>query len=77
MDNARNHNCTGMEKYINSKENLTLINLPPYSPDLNPQENLWNHLKNCIFRTRLRASIAELFNDTASIYDKSNQNNSI
>jgi len=46
MDNARTHNCVGMQNYLNSKENLVLINLPTYSPDLNPQENIWNRLKN-------------------------------
>lgn len=77
MDNAGSHNCAAMQKYLNSKENLVLINLPPYSPDLNPQENLWNQLKNCIFRNRARANIEELFSDIVGIYDKLNQNNVI
>lgn len=25
--------------------NVTLVKLPPYSPELNPMENLWHHLK--------------------------------
>ena len=77
MDNARTHNCACMQKYLNSKENLVLINLPTYSPDLNPQENIWNRLKNCIFSSRARANVKELFNDIVSIYDKLNQNKSI
>ena len=27
-------------------KNLTLIKLPPYSPELNPVENIWQYLKN-------------------------------
>lgn len=77
MDNARTHNCSGMQKYLDSKENLVLINLPTYSPDLNPQENIWNRLKNCIFSSRARANIEDLFNDIANIYEKLNQNKSI
>ena len=35
-------------------ENITLIPLPPYSPELNPVENIWqylkdNFLKHCVF----------------------------
>jgi transposase len=34
--------------------NITLLTLPPYSPELNPVENLWlflrqNHLANRVF----------------------------
>ena len=37
-------------------ENLSLVFLPPYSPELNPIERLWLHLKDnrlshCVFRT--------------------------
>ena len=66
-----------MQNYLNIKETLVLINLPTYSPNLNPQENIWNRLKNCIFSSRARANVEELFNDIVSIYDKLNQNKSI
>jgi transposase len=37
-------------------ENLTLVFLPPYSPELNPIERLWLHLRDnrlshCVFQT--------------------------
>jgi len=37
-------------------ENLSLIFLPPYSPELNPIERLWLHLRDnrlshCVFQT--------------------------
>lgn len=37
-------------------ENITMLVLPPYSPELNPQENIWqflrqNYLSNRVFET--------------------------
>lgn len=78
MDNAGSHTCPRMREYADEhKDKLVFINFPPYSPDLNPQENLWNLLKNSLFQTRARASIKELFNDICNIYDKLNENDSI
>jgi hypothetical protein len=31
--------------------NITLEFLPPYSPELNPQENLWHEIREKIFKT--------------------------
>jgi transposase len=78
MDNAAFHTCAEMRKYADErKDKLVLINLPTYSPDLNPQENIWNLLKNSLFTTRARASVQELFNDICNIYNKLNEDNSI
>ncbi len=30
--------------------NITLLYLPPYSPELNPKENLWDELREKIFK---------------------------
>lgn len=32
--------------HLKTPENITLIELPPYSPELNPIENLWHFLKS-------------------------------
>lgn len=78
MDNAGSHTCPKMREYADEyKDNLIFINLPTYSPDLNPQENLWNLLKNTLFKTRARKSLKELFDDICNIYNKLNENNSI
>ncbi len=34
-------------------ENVTLVQLPPYSPELNPMENLWHYLKSHYWSNRL------------------------
>ena len=33
--------------------NVTLVQLPPYSPELNPMENLWHYLKSHYWSNRL------------------------
>ena len=33
-------------------ENITLVELPPYSPELNPIENLWHYLKSHFWSNR-------------------------
>jgi hypothetical protein len=40
--------CAGwhISKALRVPQNITLLFLPPYSPELNPQENLWQQLKS-------------------------------
>jgi transposase len=33
-------------KHLRVPENVTILYLPPYSPELNPVENLWHHLRS-------------------------------
>jgi transposase len=40
--------------------NITLIRLPPYSPELNPVENLWHYLKSHFWSNRAYADYEEL-----------------
>ena len=41
IDNAGFHSTVNM----NIPENIMLINIPPYSPELNPAEKVWGFLK--------------------------------
>ena len=45
MDNASFH-CKQTLFDLSSKHNCNLFFLPPYSPDLNPIEKKWAHLKS-------------------------------
>jgi transposase len=45
--------------------NVTIIQLPAYSPELNPIENLWHYLKSHFWSNRAYADYAEL--ETAAI----------
>jgi transposase len=40
---------------LNVPENITLIALPPYSPQLNPIENLWHYLRSHYWSNRFYA----------------------
>jgi transposase len=47
VDGHPAHKAKKVAKFIDSvKDRLRLFFLPPYSPELNPDEWVWNHLKN-------------------------------
>jgi transposase len=48
MDGAGRHKS----HYLQLPENLRLLFLPPYSPELNPQEHLWDELRERYFHNR-------------------------
>ena len=52
VDGHPMHKSKRVKEFVNSTEGiLKLFYLPPYSPDLNPDELVWNHLKyHCIGR---------------------------
>ncbi len=45
MDQARPHVSKKTKRFINMQKRLHVFYLPPYSPDFNPDEKVWNHLK--------------------------------
>jgi transposase len=60
-DNAKIHTSEAVKEFINKNENeLFILNLPPYSPMLNPQENVWNKLKTYFYEYKARTSIQEI-----------------
>jgi len=51
VDGASNHRAN----QLNIPDNIQLLILPPYSPELNPSENIWDEIrekwfKNCVFK---------------------------
>jgi DDE superfamily endonuclease len=46
LDGAPNHQC-GL---LAIPANISLLFLPPYSPELNPKENLWDEIREKIFK---------------------------
>ncbi|MFH1241569.1 MAG: IS630 family transposase [Pseudomonadota bacterium] len=47
VDGHPAHRAKSVARYAASvKKHLRLFSLPPYSPELNPDEWVWNHLKN-------------------------------
>lgn len=46
MDQARPHTSKKTTSFIDSQRRLHVFHLPKYSPDWNPDEKVWNHLKH-------------------------------
>lgn len=46
MDQAKPHTSKKTREYISSESRLHVFYLPPYSPDWNPDEKVWNPLKH-------------------------------
>ena len=47
LDNLAAHKAPGIAEAITSA-GARLLYLPPYSPDLNPIENMWSKVKGCL-----------------------------
>lgn len=45
---------------IKIPENISILHLPPYSPELNPQENIWRYLKDTFLSNRVFSSIEDI-----------------
>ena len=53
LDSAPNHRCG----VLAIPDNISLLLLPPYSPELNPKENLWDEIREKIFKNYALKSI--------------------
>jgi len=47
-DNLNTHVSTRMKNLIAARDWLTVFQLPPYAPELNPVEAVWSHLKRSL-----------------------------
>ena len=53
LDGAPNHRCRDLAV----PDNVSLLFLPPYAPELNPKENLWDEIREKIFKNYALKSI--------------------
>ena len=56
LDGGRNHRTPRLKV----PDNITLIFLPPYSPELNPKENIWDKIREKIFKILALKSMRKL-----------------
>ena len=76
-DNARIHTSKAVEEFIQYHEDdLFILNLPPYSPMLNPQENVWNKLKSFFYEYKARPSIDKIKDFISGYFNHMNSNKS-
>ena len=50
--------------------NISLLALPPYSPELNPQENVWQWIKDKYLANRVFASLDEIVDAAVIAWNK-------
>jgi len=60
MDQARPHTSKKTNAYIANQPRLHVFHLPKYSPDWNPDEKVWNHLKHQELKSHSAKTKAEL-----------------
>jgi transposase len=70
LDGAPNHRCGDLAV----PDNITLLFLPPYAPELNPKENLWDEIREKIFKNYALKSIDAVYRklDEAILYIERN-----
>lgn len=66
MDRAGWH----MSKAIQCFDNVTVLPLPPYSPELNPVEQLWQHLKQRYLSNRCFKDYNQIVDECCNAWDE-------
>jgi transposase len=71
VDGAGNHVSGG----LSVPDNVMLQPLPAYAPELNPQENIWDEIREKIFKNYALKSIDKVFDklDEAALYIERNR----
>ena len=54
LDGASSHKAKDLQR----PENIELVALPPYAPELNPQEHVWDELREKAFPNRVFSDLA-------------------
>jgi transposase len=60
MDQAKPHTSKKVKAYIATQKRLHVYYLPSRSPEFNPDEKVWNHLKNEELKAHQARTLAEL-----------------
>jgi len=70
LDGAPNHTTDDLL----IPANITLESLPPYSPELNPQENIWDEIREKIFKNNAIKSMHKVCDklEEAALYIERN-----
>lgn len=74
LDNARTHHAKLIQPFLEkNKSRLTLVLLPPYSPNLNLIEALWGWLKFNVVNNLFFSKVDEIRTDINSFLDTINK----
>lgn len=73
-DRAPWHRSKEVNKFVEEHENLKLVYLPPYSPELNPTEECWRETRMEVTANTLYQSKEELESSLHSYYEETSFN---
>lgn len=73
-DNASWHKSKAIRKFLSTTNQFELFNFPPYSPELNPQEQVWKQLRQNITHNRLELDFNVLIEECLSFLNNTNFN---
>jgi len=62
-DGAGWHKSKAIRRFLKSTKQFELFNFPPYSPELNPEEQVWKALRQNITHNRLVKNFSVLTNE--------------
>ena len=57
-------------KKLNIPKNISILHLPPYSPELNPQEKVWQYLKDHFLANRTFDSLQEIIIESCNAWNQ-------
>jgi transposase len=65
LDNGKIHRGDPVYELLARTSRLHLVSFPPYAPELNPDEGVWNHLKNTLANGRpdTQAELMDVLSD--------------
>lgn len=55
---------------LNVPENITLIKIPPYSPELNPAEKVWQYLKDNFLSHQIWQTVSDIVDATCDAWNR-------
>jgi transposase len=62
-----------MAKALKVPRNITLLHLPPYSPELNPVERIWGYLRSHYLSNRVYRDYGQLFDEATLAWNHLDQ----
>jgi len=69
LDNCKSHFTKKVQKFLEQNNNFFFLFVPPYSPDLNPIERLWQVMKKAVCHNTFFRSLEELENAIKSFFN--------
>jgi transposase len=74
MDQAPCHKAKLVQEYVEKQKRLHVFYLPPRSPEFNPDEKVWNHLKNQELKSHQAKTQSELKKITKKALNRMSKN---